>query len=145
MSSAFIPHRPGTDPQHDAIDRPDDFYPALTVSDWKARMRVDDNVSAMRSHEILTTALYMVHEELGGWRIKQTASALTGTKITHYRQAIYQRAKAYELEQYRDIDTTASGGERAEGLESRIDTALQRSREHLRALIGKGRATITLI
>lgn len=145
MSSAFIPHRPGTDPQHDAIERPDDFYPALSVSDWKNRMRVDDNVSAIRSHEILTSALYMVHAELGEWRAAQTAAALEGIPAIHYRQAVYQRAKAYELEQYRDIDSTAAGGDRAEGLESRINVALQRSREHLRLLIGKPRATIKLI
>lgn len=145
MSSAFIPHRAGTDPQHDTIARPDDFYPQLRVSDWKARVRVDDNVSAKRSHEILTTALYMIHGELAAWRGKQTAPALTDTQAIHYRSAVYQRAKAYELEQYRDIDSTDAGARRAEGLESRIDTALQRSREHLRALIQKNRATIRLI
>lgn len=145
MSSAFIPHRPGTDPQHDAIDRPDDFFPALSVSDWKASMRIDDNVSAKRSHEILTSSLHMVHAELSDWRAAQTAVVLEGIPAIHYRQAVYQRAKAYELEQYRDIDSTVAGSERAEGLESRINVALQRSREHLRLLIGKPRATIKLI
>lgn len=145
MSSAFIPHRPGIDLTHDTLERPDDFYPPLSVSDWKTRMRVDDNVSAARSHDILTTAMHMVHEELTQWRGVQKQPALDGVQIVYYRQAVYQRAKAHELEQYRDIDTSEAGSRRAEGLESRIDTALQRSREHLRRLMGKHRATIKLI
>lgn len=145
MSSAFIPHHAGIAPAYDAIDHPDDFYPQLTVAAWKSRMRVDDNVSALRSQEILTAAMYMVHAELGDWRSMQTAPSLSAEQSVYYRQAVYQRAKAYELEQYRDIDTTAHGAERAEGLESRINIALQRSREHLRRLIGKPRATIKLI
>lgn len=144
MSSAFIPHRAGVDPAHDSIANPDGFYPALTVREWKTLLRVDDNVSAARSQEILANAQYLIQAELAAWRAEQTAP-LTLPQTHHYRQAVYQRAKAHELEQYRDIDTGEAGSRRAEGLESRIDTALQRSRESLRLLLGKSRATIRLI
>ena len=145
--SALIPHSPGNPPANgDRIAPPDDFYPALSVAEWKRRMRVDDNVSPARSIEILTSAMYDITDELRPWRARQTATALAeGRDTAHYLQAVWQRAKAYELEQYRDIDTTDSGSRRAEGIESRIDSALQRSREALRSLMGRGRATIVLI
>ena len=87
-----------------------------------------------------------ITDELQPWRAQQTTATLAaGRDTARYLQAVWQRAKAYELEQYRDIDTTDSGSRRAEGIESRIDTALQRSREALRSLMGRGRATIVLI
>ena len=145
--SAFIPHSPGNPPANaDRIVPPDDFYPPLSVAEWKLRMRVDDNVSPARSTEILNRAMLDITDELRPWRAKQTATTLGEVRDTaRYLQAVWQRAKAYELEQYRDIDTTDSGSRRAEGIESRIDTALQRSREALRSLMGRGRATIVLI
>lgn len=145
--SVVIPHGPGNPkPNEDLIAPPDDFYPPLSVAEWKLRMRVDDNVSPARSAEILNCATLDITDELKPWRAKQTATTLaTGRDTKRYRQAVWQLAKAYELEQYRDIDTTDSGSRRADGLESRIDTALQRSREALRSLMGRGRATIVLI
>lgn len=145
--SVVIPHGPGNPkPNEDLIAPPDDFYPPLSVAEWKLRMRVDDNVSPARSAEILNCATLNITDELKPWRAKQTAATLAAGRDTkRYRQAVWQLAKAYELEQYRDINTTDSGSRRADGLESRIDTALQRSREALRSLMGRGRATIVLI
>ena len=145
--SAFIPHTPGNPPaNNDRIIPADDFSPPLSVAEWKLRMRVDDNVSPARSTEILKRAMLDIIDELQPWRAKQTTTTLAdGRDSARYLQAVWQRAKAYELEQYRDIDTTDSGSRRAEGIESRIDTALQRSREALRRLMGRGRATIVLI
>ena len=144
MSSAFIPHRAATDPRYDDNLQSDDYYPAIRVSVWRERMRVDDTVSDARSHEILSTAVLLVNDELAVWREAQQ-TPLPDSKQHHYRRAVYQRAKAIELEWYRDVDTTAKGSERADGLERRIRTALQRSREALRLVLGKSRATIALI
>ena len=55
------------------------------------------------------------------------------------------RRSISRCKQYRDVDTTAKGSERADGLERRIRKALQRSREALRLVLGKSRATIALI
>lgn len=145
--SVVIPHGPGNPkPNEDLITPPDDFYPPLSVAEWKLRMRVDDNVSPARSIETLNRAMLDITDELQPWRAQQTTATLAaGRDTARYLQAVWQRAKAYELEQYRDIDNTDSGSRRADGLESRIDTALQRSREALRSLMGRGRATIVLI
>ena len=62
--SVVIPHGPGNPkPNEDLIAPPDDFYPPLSVAEWKLRMRVDDNVSPARSAEILNCATLDITDE----------------------------------------------------------------------------------
>ena len=88
MSSAFIPHRATTDPRYDDNLQTDDYYPAIRVSVWRERMRVDDTVSDARSHEILSTAVLLVNDELAVWREAQQTPLPTANSTTTGKPSI---------------------------------------------------------
>ena len=66
-------------------------------------------------------------------------------KVWHYKQAVFNEAKADLTERYRDFDSTKSGHKEADKLETGINDYRQKSREHIRALLGTPRAIIGLI
>lgn len=144
--SAFIPNRSAPrDGRYENI-QPDDFFPVLGLSQWRDFYRVDDELPNERAAEILTYATLLVQGELAAWREQQAAQHLPGNLAPYYRAAVYNRAKAAVLEQYRSIDTTDTlGDKRAKAHEARIDTAMQRSREAIRYIQGKTRVMVALV
>ena len=143
--SALIPHRRAPIEARLNQIQPDDYYPALSVEEWRNYYRVDDTLSAERAHTMLSNATALIQAELDSWREQQTTATLPERLHISYRQAVYQRAKAHELEQYRDIDTTSAGEKHNYALELRINTALQRSREALHRLKGSTRIMVALV
>lgn len=145
--SSYIPHQQPTDPAvDDNIANTDAFYPAVSLADFRRTMRVDDIATDARVAEQIRTAMLMINGEIAFWRAQQTATELSDEQAkAYYRIALYHRAKAYIIEQYRDVDTTKSGHDEASALETRINVYLQRSREALRMLINVGRMTVVLI
>lgn len=148
--ASFIPHnnQSSVPEGKDIIDCDDDFYPSLSLSDFRKFMRVDDTVSLDRIIEQMHMAIMMINHDISGWRSQQTAATLAviGTdKLRAYRMAVYNRTKALIIENYRDIDTTGDGHAKADAMESRIDTYLQRSREMQRIVIASSRTTIKLV
>lgn len=147
MANVFIPHHAADDIAiADTITNPDRYFPDVRLADFRRSMRVDDIASDARTAWQITTAMLFVNAETESWRARQTADVLPpGSATACYRLAIYHRAKAYLIEQYRDVDTTKSGHDRAEEMEIRIKVYLQRSREALRQLIGTPRMTVELL
>lgn len=149
-TSAFIPHdRPKTTIA-DAISNPDPFYPDCRLAEFREKMRVDDTASDARVKEQILTALHFINAELRAGLFREqwhpSAANLPEPDVFWYQAAVYHRAKAYIIEQYRDIDTSKTRGDaRADDMENRIDVYLQRSREALRRLLHRSRATIKLI
>jgi len=62
-----------------------------------------------------------------------------------YKQSVFNEAKADLTERFRDFDSTKSGHKEADKLEIGINDYRQKSREHIRALLGTNRAIIGLI
>ncbi len=148
--ATFIPHHNQSDVPDDINDiQPfDDFYPALSLSEFRRVMRVDDTVSHDRAIEQMRMAMMMIAKDIADWRSQQTATellALGDEKIHAYRMTVFNRTKALIIENYRDIDTTKDGHERGEAMGERIDTYLQRSREMQSILTAKPRTTIFLV
>ncbi|MBS9781220.1 MAG: head completion/stabilization protein [Gammaproteobacteria bacterium] len=150
--SSFIPHSKAPKPtdnhtDNGMINNSDDFYPAIILSDFRQVMRVDDSVTDSRAVQQIKTAVYMITADIVQWResARLNKRTLTIDQAELYKMAVYNKAKALIIENYRDIDTTKSGHNRADGMETRIDTYLARSRECQRLLTDKPRTTITLI
>lgn len=148
--ATFIPHDNQTSvpADKDSIVPFDAFYPTLSLTHFRKVMRVDDTVSHDRIIEQMQAAMMTIANDASAWREQQTAQKLeqiSTEKATAYRMAVYNRTKAFIIENYRDIDTTNDGHAKAESMESRIDTYLQRSREMQRILVSKPRTTIKLV
>ncbi len=158
MSSSFIPHNTQTTEANTAEDTitNNGFFPDLLISDFRTAMRTDDNVSTGRTRQQLISAMYFINEDLKPWQLEQEEHFESIEEIsvdeyqTHrlihlYKDAVYNRAKAMIIENYRDIDSTNSGHDRAAEMELRVDDYLQKSREAVRQLMGKPRMTVELV
>lgn len=150
MTSAFIPHNRPSVAVEDSITNPDAFYPNFSVLNFRSAMRVDDTVTDSRCKEQLLTAIRFINAELNSLLYREQyypndTQLPIGVDMDWYITAVYHRAKAYIIEQYHDIDTAKTGQDRADNMEARIDVYLQRSREVLRQLLHRSRATIKLI
>ncbi len=148
--ATFIPHdnQSSIPADKDSVVPFDAFYPALSLSHFRKVMRVDDTVSHDRIIEQMQSAILTIAYDIARWRSKQTVNQLSDlddAKTTAYRMAVYNRTKALIIENYRDIDTTNDGHAKAESMESRIDSYLQRSREMQRMLTATPRSTIKLV
>jgi len=140
------------------------FYPSISLLDFQKISRIDKTHADERQIDVLKTALREVNHDLKKWR--ETLTKLTpapsklsetkgdvygeGTsaeheKVSDYKTAVYALAKGKLTEKYRDYDTTKSGRYRSETLEINADEYFQESREAIRRIIGKPRATIVLI
>ncbi len=151
--ATFIPHdnQSAVPDDLDTIAATDDFYPSLSLTRYRQVMRVDDTVTHERAIESIESAIMTICEDVTQWRDKQTVASLSdlstprSDKEKLWEKAVFHRAKALSIEKYRDIDTTNDGHAKAEAMEERIDTYLQRSREFQRLLIDKPRTTIRRI
>lgn len=124
------------------IEQTDNRLPKLTLDDFLKSMRIDDNVSQARSLRLLTSSMLAINAEL---KTHTFDAPLNEWQQHLYQDAVFNRAKSLVLENYRDIEATAKGHDRSEGMEARIDDYLQKSRESLRLLMGKSRMTVALV
>ena len=146
--SAFIPSdKPAPHPVSDIVTNPDAFYPDFSLSEFRREMRNDKTVTDERLAEHFEVAIIMINALIQDWRTQQLGIERlpVGTQTTLYKTAVYRRVKTYILEQYRDIDTTGDGHDRADKYDQRIAYEQQREREAVRLLIGKNRTTAVLI
>lgn len=117
---------------------------AISLNNFLTSMRIDDNVSTARSLRQLKSAVYAINEDISSF-VNGLDKAITPKQQHIYEDAIYNRAKAGILENYRDIETTRKGDAVADKMELRIDDYLQKSREAVRLLTHKSRMTVELI
>lgn len=141
--SAFIPHHRPQQSALDTIPAQNALLPALSIRDFREKLRVDDQVSDTRTRAILEQAQAFIDAQLVVWLSQQ--NKLTKAQSALYQMAVYHLAKGFELEHYRDSDTTEYQHRKINGIEYRISSTHQRSRECLRLLMNKPRATIALI
>ena len=152
VQSSFIPSNNTEDSQTVTNDG---FYPDLIVQEFRDMMRADKSIALDRVIAVLTQSVISINRELIGWRQNITEATLAEvsspvingkTELVHlYIAAVYNLAKALLIENYRDYDSTKSGHDKAEQMETRIDDCMRVSRESIRAFLGQPRVTIDLI
>ncbi|MCY7297481.1 head completion/stabilization protein [Alteromonas sp. a30] len=131
------------------------FFPDIDMTQFREVMRVEQPISNLRAKQAILDAILSVNHELRAWSATQHYNALTEVPSEqygeisqyehHYQSAVFNKAKALLLENYRDFDSTKSGHERADQMEERVDDYLRRSRESIRALLGTAKINIELI
>ncbi len=148
--NTFIPkHHKSDVPEHlDRVAYADSFFPALSVTEFRTTMQQDDTVSNERIIEQIKAGMMMIAGDVTDWRSQQTASSINElgeVKKDAWRMAVFNRAKALIIENYRDIDTTKSGHNRADAMQPSINSYLQRSREMQSILTSSPRTVIKLV
>jgi len=137
----------------------DGFFPDFTVADFRDATRLQDTVTDGRVLQALRTAMMDVNRELRPWQSERQAEGHAGlflvpsvhygdqSELMHwYLVAVFSRAKAQILEQYRDIDTAdKQGSSRAAAFEGTREGYLREAREAIRNVLGRRHATIELI
>lgn len=131
------------------------FFPNVDLALFRTVMRVDQTVTPERTVQALLDAMIAVNKELHVWQINSQAKSLSKvpsirygdkTKLEHlYQTALFNRAKGLLVENYRDFDSTKSGHDRADEMQTRIDDYLRQSREAIRNMLGIPRMTVALI
>lgn len=131
------------------------FFPDIDINQFREVMRVEQPISHPRTKQAILDAVISVNNELKAWPAIQHYSTLKdipgeqygdiSQHEHHYQSAVFNKAKALLLENYRDFDSTKSGHERADQMAERVDDYLRRSRESIRCLLGTAKITIALI
>ncbi len=158
MSSSFVatadamPPTPGDD-----IIENNGFFPNVSIAQLRGITRLDGTVTHERVREAAIDAIRSVNAELKPWRAQVAAGYATladvpadriggeSELVSLYCRAVYHLAHADLTERYRDLDTTKSGGKKAEHLEETICTARRSARWALNDLRGIPRSTVELI
>ncbi|WP_153075789.1 head completion/stabilization protein [Paraburkholderia bonniea] len=157
--SSFFASPPNPAPQPDTstlVIKNDSWFPDIDLIALRASARFDGTVTHERLRESAIDAISSVNEELAEWRFTHADSATLADvpapkiggesmQVARYRRAVYSLAHADLTERYRDLDTTKSGGQKAEELEETICQSRRNARWALNDLRGIARTTIELI
>lgn len=136
----------------------DGFFPAISLTDCRAVIRLDQDITTERLRHSLINAISAVNWDLTIWKVEQEtnghadlaavpARQIDGAseKLNLYQRAVYNHAKAEINERYRDYDSTLNATQRAEELDETIDQYRRESIIAVRALMEQPRSTIELI
>lgn len=134
------------------------FWPDIDPADFRAAQRVDGAVTTARVRNALLAAVIDANHRLREWqRLQEDAGHAAaadvpgpswhpaGTIVALYRRAVYALAKANLIERYRDYDSTAAGGDRAEDLSVEIDDYRRDAAWAIADIVGRTRTTVELI
>ncbi|WP_321815678.1 MULTISPECIES: head completion/stabilization protein [unclassified Paraburkholderia] len=136
----------------------DGWFPDIELGALREQMKLDGNVTDARLRPATLDAMASCNAELRSWQLKQidagcasladvTAPQLGGesTHVIRYRRAVFNLVRADLTEQYRGLDTTKSGGQKAEELEATICEARRNVRIAIADICGRRRTTVELI
>jgi hypothetical protein len=136
----------------------DGWFPDIELGALREQMKIDGNVTDARLRPAALDAMASCNAELRSWQVKQLAAGYAelaavpapqlGCESTHairYRRAVFNLVRADLTEQYRGLDTTKSGGQKAEELEATICEARRNVRIALADIRGIRRTTVELI
>lgn len=136
LSSTIMPTKV---PDNDRECINENSYPKLKASDFRKNFRIDETVNDNALCNFLTNSAFAINKDLANIKLDFDNEK---NKIL-YLQAVGARAKSMILETYTDIDTKKNAD--GEAVELPADDWKQQSREALRLLLQKPRATIALI
>ncbi|WP_052405987.1 head completion/stabilization protein [Paraburkholderia heleia] len=136
----------------------DGWFPDIELAELREESRLDGTVTDTRLRSAALDAMASCNAELGSWQASQLAAGYAdlddvpapklggqSTHVIRYRRAIYNLVRADLTEQYRGLDTTRTGGQKAEELEATICEARRNVRNALADIRGIRRTTIELI
>ncbi|MET0322545.1 MAG: head completion/stabilization protein [Duganella sp.] len=144
-------------PTTDQIVTNDGFFPHISLDHVRETMRLDGTVTAARLRDAVVAAVVYVNRELLQWKLARQAMGVVNlenvpplidgvsVQLVHYRAAVYRHTKADLTERYRDVDTTKSGDDHADELETTIDNDRRAMRWAISDFLGASRSTIELI
>ena len=151
------PQAPGS-PANVAIVTNDSWFPDIDMNALRASMRLDGTATHERLRDATIDAIASINAELGTWQAGHIAAGYAdlaavpapniggeSVQLARYRRAVFNLAHADLTERYRDFDSTKSGGQKAEDLETTICDARRNVRWALSDMRGLPRSTIELI
>lgn len=157
MPSFIAPADPNPPTPESGVIENNGFFPDISIAELRGVTRLDGTVTHERVREATIDAIRSVNAELKTWRAQAAVGYATladmpaeqiggvSELVSLYRRAVYNLAHADLTERYRDLDTTKSGGQKAEDLETTICTARRNARWALNDLRGIPRSTVELI
>lgn len=136
LSKTIIPTKVPQDSTECANDA---GFPQLKADDFRIDFKIDETVTSDFLCNALTNSAYAINKDL----LNKNIDFDSAKNKNLYSQAVGARAKALIVETYRDIDTKNAAD--AEKLELPAEFWKQQSRESIRLLLNKPRATVELI
>jgi head completion protein GPL len=167
--SGFVASPPSTppDPDDPGLDEVagDDFYPPVSIAQFRDSMRVGTVVVDGRARDALRGAMVTVRLDLRKWKnghvgagvvtlVDVESEEIDGEPavVLLYRRAVFAFAAADLAETHNDISASAEGKERAEGRVLSSGGRALSADEHrrngvhaIRDIIGTTRTTVELI
>ena len=151
------PQTPGS-PANATIVTNDGWFPDIDMNALRASMRLDGTATHERLRDATIDAIASINAELDTWQAAQVAAGYAdlaavpapsiggeSLQLARYRRAVFNCTHADLTERYRDFDSTKSGGQKAEDLETTICDARRNVRWALSDIRGLPRSTIELI
>ncbi|PID66576.1 MAG: hypothetical protein CR975_02045 [Gammaproteobacteria bacterium] len=129
----------------------DDFFPALSLADFRCQYRLDGSYTTDNLKRALTDAAVDVTDDLSTWKLAyetdghHTLAACPARQINGksrlvilFEQAVFCFAKANLIDTFRDVDTTRKlGDSRAEDHELSSDYWRREGRAAIHKLLGR--------
>lgn len=145
-------------PAGSVVIRNSAFWPEFTTATLRDTLRLDGTVTDARLVDAAAQAMVSVNRDLRDWRALQQlhgyqyltevpADCVDGTSELEllYRRAVMARVQASLMERMRDVDTTATGTDRADRLAPAITECYRDARFAIRDLLGTGHTTVALL
>lgn len=136
----------------------DGWFPDIGLAELREETRLDGTVTDTRLRSSALDAMASCNAELRAWQAAQLANGYAdlasvpapqlggvSTHVLRYRRAVCNQVRADLTEQYRGLDTTKSGGQKAESLDDTIGEARRNVRIALSDIRGLRHATVELI
>jgi hypothetical protein len=155
---SFSVQVPAADPADAGVIPASPFWPSIDPEKIRESHRIDSTITAPRLLDALVEAMASVNAELAVWRAAQIAAGKNTladvaaetisdetVNVHRYRRAVGCLAKAFLIERYRDVDTTARGDRKADVLENPLDDLRRDARWAISDIQGLGRSTVELI
>jgi hypothetical protein len=127
-------------------DITNEFWPSISLSDARAVIRVEQDVTTARLTYLLQVAMTDVNDELSAFTAGITsANDLTDSQRVRYKHAVYAHVTASLLELFQDYDATGQRGDGKTSVQSQIDAHRRQVSTAIRAILGKPRSCVELI
>lgn len=135
-----------------------EFWPAISLADFRAVMRLDGTVTNERLEHAVTNSILQINRELSEWQLVQQSDGhsnlanVSGELINNvnayvhlYKRAVYCFAKANLVERYNDFDSTAKGTKDSDELNDTTDSLRRDGRIAIRDILDENHVTVELI
>lgn len=161
MSTVIIkprPDAPALRPEDEPIIKNVFFFPDITPAEVRDVMRIEGTITAPRLRLAIKSAMAEVNAELFTYRRDRMADGyqrledvpadeLDGEsiRVSEYRNAVSTMTTAILSEQYRSMDTTATGGRKADVIEASIDELWRSARNAISNVADRAHCIIGLL